>query len=973
MATPGQFITQTDVDDLATLASDKCVPQVMSTPMSSPVTYDAATFSFETLAGANSAAWITEINRIWYSLFDVGQLPSPDQVEYSLTYSGIDYFSTMDRIGEVMQYWWVAVPDRETVVSCGPHLWSYCQSVTGSTYWQCKAFQGAKFIFSRIDCPDFYLRPGFILGTIEQPAEILQSGGAGTSGSPVYVDIDYNLASGILYGDIWAEFVAPTPGAGAGPPSTSDIGFSGWGTGGSGTWEFVSGSTWRIHLGYQGIKNTIDNSGSPASGTFHLQAYVDDAGWSPAAPAFGAIGVIQTDTELQASVDAVATTYNVVSPRNGAMRQKVHLTFDPHFRLIVDGFHDIVDANAFIIKLRDAGASGFPETTSPSHYLYGVILNPLETWIDEYPGGANDALIEPALIDVLNDLIDGDNLFNSGAWGGVSLRASTAWLLARNPTGLFLQLLNRLLLEDAYPDELLRIPEESFDITEEIGELTIPDIDAYRVESPGGYYFGHYPAGAFCTLVADEDENPVPSVAGIYVATAWPQAFHHSFLDFNLPNYWNGAQWQLSSLRDGSYVFQAGDDITPIGTVFPSAKNLPAHWPVVNVSNFASYAINEENQRNGSALANMQAIVPYWANDSHHTIFDEGYAKIGPAELLTYSHFISDTLGDSVLEKRKLEYTANNESLHIYVAVDVPLPGNPASYLFVKTDGVVRFPKDFTDRGLTPSDYYAANLFFGVYNPTSGTLTSHFVRSEFYSSEGEDPPYAEPRFFPRRSRTVTDKYDMKLEASTLGLGELIGDNSYRFTPLDYAPFWGGSDLRAMPIPDRGYCIVGLVIQNKSQPNEKNIQVTPVADSQIKIGVMAGAGVFAGAIWGAYPGEFLEFATYTLSGGESRKVVEVFWPVLDGCPLAFQSVVGEHTVTALVDFQPGVNVGFRGREVAGSDQQGTYSGKPFFQGRFFVAQNLNNPSVVSYEWLLLPPISARSFQDLNWLLLSMPDI
>lgn len=952
----------------------------MSTPTDSPVTYNGSSFAFETLAGANQASWITESNRIYYSLFDPDQNPSPSQATYSLTFSGIEYFTDMDRIGTVMQYWWAAAPDREVVVSCGPHLWSYCSSVAGSTYFQCKAFQGAKFIFSRIDCPDFYLRPGFILGTIEQPFEDFSTGGAGTSGSPVYKDIDYNLPGAVLYGDVWFDFLSPTPGSGGGPPSTSDIGFSGWGSGGSGTWEFVSGSTWRIHLGFQGIKNTIDNSGSPASGTLRIQAYVDDSGWSPKAEGFGMVGVLQTDTELQASADAVATTYNVVSPRNGAMRQKAHVTFDPHFRTVADGYHDIVDANAFIIKLRDAGASGLPVTNSPSDYIYGVILNPLEDWIDDYPGGANDTLIEPALIPVLNDLIDGDNLYNTGAWDGITLRAATQWLLDRNPTGLFLQILNRLLLEDAYPAELIRIPEESFDISEEIGELTIPDVDAVRVESPGGYYFGEFSAGAFCTLVDDEDENPVPSVSGIYIANAWPQVFHHAFLDHDLPNYWNSGTFGLSEIRNGSPVFGRVSDDIPIGTVFPLAINLPAAWPVVNVDKFSDYAINTGNGASGFTTQGMSSVCPYWATDSHHFWHDFGYASIEPDSQANYYDFIPETGSDAMLERRHFEYTANNEDLVIFVGTDIPLPGNPASYLFVKTDGTVRFPEDFIDNFLTPSDYYGSSIFFAVYNPTVATLTSHFVLSHFYSSEGEGSsasdalphslPYAEPLFFPRRNLTGDDRYDMKLEEGTFA-SQLLSNISYRFTELEYSPLWGGETERAMPIPDRGYCITGLIIRRRSEANDYGIAVAPTTASEVKIGIMAGTGVFSGAIWGSYPGEFLEFETYTLTGGQSVRFIEVFWPVLAGCPLAYQDITGEHTISAMVDFQPAVNVGFRGRTVAGSEQQGSYSGKPNFQGRFLLAQNLNNSSVIPYEWLLLPPISARSFEDINDLLTNMP--
>jgi ATP-binding cassette, subfamily B, bacterial MsbA len=61
---------------------------------------------------------------------------------------------------------------------------------------------------------------------------------------------------------------------------------------------------------------------------------------------------------------------------------------------------------------------------------------------------------QPALLGILNLAIAGHPLYDATRFGGVKLRPETSQLLAENPRGTELARLNRLLLEDAYPEEL---------------------------------------------------------------------------------------------------------------------------------------------------------------------------------------------------------------------------------------------------------------------------------------------------------------------------------------------------------------------------------------------------------------------------------------------------------------------------------------------------------------------------------------
>jgi hypothetical protein len=81
---------------------------------------------------------------------------------------------------------------------------------------------------------------------------------------------------------------------------------------------------------------------------------------------------------------------------------------------------------------------------------------------------ANPAPLQMALVQDLNVLLAGPSIFEARRFAEVPLRAETKQLLAAKPQGAELRRLNRLLLEDAYPLEVLRSADLKFGFSIEL-------------------------------------------------------------------------------------------------------------------------------------------------------------------------------------------------------------------------------------------------------------------------------------------------------------------------------------------------------------------------------------------------------------------------------------------------------------------------------------------------------------------------
>ena len=117
-------------------------------------------------------------------------------------------------------------------------------------------------------------------------------------------------------------------------------------------------------------------------------------------------------------------------------------------------FHinDLKDPASLAVKLRDG-------RDLISQYLQRKINASTQRLLDEYDGSSPlPKLLQEVLINELNGLLMGPSLFNKESFAQVCLTEETQKLIAQNPQGEDLIRLNRLLLEEAYPHEIAKIP-----------------------------------------------------------------------------------------------------------------------------------------------------------------------------------------------------------------------------------------------------------------------------------------------------------------------------------------------------------------------------------------------------------------------------------------------------------------------------------------------------------------------------------
>jgi MscS family membrane protein len=106
---------------------------------------------------------------------------------------------------------------------------------------------------------------------------------------------------------------------------------------------------------------------------------------------------------------------------------------------------DLVELPSFAAKLQ--------ETNPLAEYLRGQLSVETRNLLSMYDGGLDPELKE-ALVKDLNRIVFGPSIYEADRFGEVKRRQETQVLLDSHPEGENLARLNRLLLEDAYPQEL---------------------------------------------------------------------------------------------------------------------------------------------------------------------------------------------------------------------------------------------------------------------------------------------------------------------------------------------------------------------------------------------------------------------------------------------------------------------------------------------------------------------------------------
>ncbi|WP_333655717.1 LptE family protein [Dissulfurispira sp.] len=112
---------------------------------------------------------------------------------------------------------------------------------------------------------------------------------------------------------------------------------------------------------------------------------------------------------------------------------------------------DIKDLESLIVKLYE------PEDPV-SLYLRGQLSPSTRQMLHEYAESkVSQDKIKPVLVDELNTVIQGISIFDEKRFAHIALTEETKNLIKQNPGGLERMRLNRLLMEEAYPDEIAKL------------------------------------------------------------------------------------------------------------------------------------------------------------------------------------------------------------------------------------------------------------------------------------------------------------------------------------------------------------------------------------------------------------------------------------------------------------------------------------------------------------------------------------
>lgn len=109
--------------------------------------------------------------------------------------------------------------------------------------------------------------------------------------------------------------------------------------------------------------------------------------------------------------------------------------------------NDLSDLSALVAKL-------VAHTDPVSDYVWGRLQTQTKQTLQNSESSPQDQLT--VLISEFNQILRGESIYAAARFAGITLSAEATALLAQNPQGLDLIRLNRVLLEAAYPTQILR-------------------------------------------------------------------------------------------------------------------------------------------------------------------------------------------------------------------------------------------------------------------------------------------------------------------------------------------------------------------------------------------------------------------------------------------------------------------------------------------------------------------------------------
>ncbi|MGA1841469.1 MAG: hypothetical protein ACMUIU_12665 [bacterium] len=162
--------------------------------------------------------------------------------------------------------------------------------------------------------------------------------------------------------------------------------------------------------------------------------------------------------------------------------------------------YDLKDPTGFVVKLRDASASD-----PLSLFLREKFSSITQQHLSEYDKSSPPPeSLQLALINELNDLIRGPSIYDKDRFAHVTLSQDAQLLIEQNPEGEGLRCLNRLLLDEAYPQEIAKSPKfnpGTYELLGPGGTLKVAVADMKTTESYVVKVIQHL------TLVFTESDN----------------------------------------------------------------------------------------------------------------------------------------------------------------------------------------------------------------------------------------------------------------------------------------------------------------------------------------------------------------------------------------------------------------------------------------------------------------------------------
>lgn len=163
-----------------------------------------------------------------------------------------------------------------------------------------------------------------------------------------------------------------------------------------------------------------------------------------------------------------------------------------------------------------------------SIFLRSRLDNPVKADLANYsPSAANAKTVIAALVKGLNQILAGPSIYDQARFSGIVLRPETAELATQNLRGPQLARANKLLLEDAYPDDLARSPSTGWVVKDGVmastgsgrGVIyTAKDYSRYRLTFTMRHVSGD-PDHQACVLIfcsrPQPEENPLDALGGI--------------------------------------------------------------------------------------------------------------------------------------------------------------------------------------------------------------------------------------------------------------------------------------------------------------------------------------------------------------------------------------------------------------------------------------------------------------------------